>query len=120
VDLLLSSMASVYGAGAVGVVLTGIGRDGTEGLRAIRRVGGVTLAQDAASCIVAGMPGAAVAEGVVDAVVDLDVLGKMLGELVAGTAGPDLRGATVAPSRSAPPPGSPGKRSQRAPSGGEG
>ena len=83
VDLLLASLARVYGARAVGVVMTGIGKDGTEGLRAIQRAGGTTLVQDAASCVVAGMPSAAVAQGVVDAVVELELLGKRLAELVA-------------------------------------
>jgi two-component system chemotaxis response regulator CheB len=86
VDRLLETLANAYGARAVGVVLTGLGRDGTEGLRAIRRAGGVTLVQDQASCVVGGMPGAALAEGVVDAEVELGMLGKTLAELVAGTA----------------------------------
>jgi two-component system, chemotaxis family, protein-glutamate methylesterase/glutaminase len=88
VDLLLGSLASVYGAGAVGVVLTGIGKDGTEGLRMIKRVGGVTLVQDAASCVVAGMPTSALAEGVVDAVVELHAMGPTLRRLVCEGEGP--------------------------------
>jgi two-component system chemotaxis response regulator CheB len=93
VDLLLQSLAQVYGPRAIGVVLTGIGRDGTEGLRAIKRAGGLTMVQDAASCVVNGMPGAALAEGVADAEVELTSMGKTLGELVAGRATLGRRGA---------------------------
>jgi two-component system chemotaxis response regulator CheB len=56
---LLSSMARLWGASAVGVVLTGMGSDGVAGLDDIRRAGGVTIAQDQASSAVYGMPKAA-------------------------------------------------------------
>jgi len=59
-DLLFESVARVYGAGAIGLVLTGMGDDGTRGLLALRAAGAPTLAQDAASCVVYGMPRAAV------------------------------------------------------------
>jgi two-component system chemotaxis response regulator CheB len=61
--LLLSSVARAFGHHAVGVVLTGMGRDGVDGLRAIREVGGVTVAQDESSCVVYGMPRVAVELG---------------------------------------------------------
>jgi two-component system, chemotaxis family, protein-glutamate methylesterase/glutaminase len=78
VDFLLTSLARVHGAGAVGVVLTGIGKDGTEGLRSIRKAGGVTLVQDYASCVVSGMPSSAVNERVVDEVVALQSMATAL------------------------------------------
>jgi two-component system, chemotaxis family, protein-glutamate methylesterase/glutaminase len=71
---LFASVARVFGARAVGVVLTGMGSDGAAGLLALRRAGGTVLAQDQASCIVPGMPAAAVAAGAVDEVVPLDRL----------------------------------------------
>ena len=74
------------------MVLTGIGKDGTEGLRMIKRAGGVTLVQDAASCVVAGMPTAALAEGVVDAVVELHAMGPTLRRLACEGEGPAGRG----------------------------
>ena len=53
-------MADEYGAAAVGVVLTGMGDDGAEGLLRMREMGAYTLVQDQASCAVYGMPAAAV------------------------------------------------------------
>ena len=62
-DVLLASIADSVGKGAVAVVLTGMGRDGAEGLAAVRRAGGLTIAQDEPSCAVYGMPRAAAERG---------------------------------------------------------
>jgi two-component system chemotaxis response regulator CheB len=72
----------VYGAAAVAVVLTGMGDDGVEGLRAVRRAGGRVLAQDEKSSVVFGMPAAAAAAGLVDQVLSLDDIPARLVELV--------------------------------------
>lgn len=74
-DRLLGSLARAYGAGALGVVMTGMGEDGAAGLLDIRRAGGVTIAQDEASSVVYGMPQAAFKNGAAALVVPLDGLG---------------------------------------------
>ncbi len=79
-DVLMASVAEVYGARAVGVVLTGMGSDGTEGLRAIRAAGGRTLAESEETCVIYGMPKAAFEAGVVDRAVPLE---RVAGEILA-------------------------------------
>ena len=72
VDVLFHSCARALGANAVGVIMTGMGGDGAQGLLAMHRAGARTVAQDEASCIVFGMPKAAIAAGAVDDVVALE------------------------------------------------
>jgi two-component system chemotaxis response regulator CheB len=74
-DELFMSVAEHVGAGAVGVVLTGMGDDGAEGLLAIRRRGGLTVAQDEQTSAVYGMPQAARLAGAVSCVLPLDRIG---------------------------------------------
>jgi len=70
-DVLLTSVAETFGDRAVGVILTGMGSDGTDGLLSIRNRGGVTIAQDEASCAIFGMPKSAIEAGAVDRIVPL-------------------------------------------------
>ncbi|MDR3739389.1 MAG: chemotaxis response regulator protein-glutamate methylesterase [Terracidiphilus sp.] len=74
VDVLFRSAAAVYGAGVLGVVLTGMGSDGLEGARAILRQGGTILAQDEATSAVWGMPGAVVRAGLAQRVLPLELV----------------------------------------------
>ncbi len=87
VDVLFRSVAQAAGANATGVILTGMGDDGARGLLSMRRAGGRTLAQDEASCVVYGMPRAAVEMGAVDQVVGLDRLGAAIQGLPVGEGG---------------------------------
>jgi two-component system chemotaxis response regulator CheB len=75
VDVLFRSVAEVYGPGVLAVVLTGMGQDGLRGCERIRAAGGQVLAQDAASSVVWGMPGAVARAGLADAVLPLEQLG---------------------------------------------
>ena len=81
VDVTMSSAAGVFGRQAVGVLMTGMGRDGAEGMAAIKAAGGKTLAQDRRTSLIFGMPKAAIDRGVVDAVVGLDDIAKTLQEI---------------------------------------
>ncbi len=79
VDVLFRSAANNAGRHAIGVILTGMGRDGAAGLLEMKRAGARTFAQDEASCVVFGMPKEAIALGGVDEVLPLDELpGRVL------------------------------------------
>jgi len=80
-DVMMTSAATTYRQRCLGVILTGMGHDGQEGMAAIKRVQGRTLAQDEASCVVYGMPRAVVEAGLADAVVDLDDMARIIGRL---------------------------------------
>ena len=78
VDVLFESLAAEYGGGVAAALLTGMGRDGAQGLLAIRRAGGATLAQDEASSMVYGMPREAAQLGAADRVLPLAEIGPAL------------------------------------------
>jgi two-component system chemotaxis response regulator CheB len=80
---LLRSMAHTYGSRAVGIVLTGMGDDGVDGLLAIRDAGGATLAQSKDSCVVFGMPQAALVRGATSDLLSLDGLAEAIRRLAA-------------------------------------
>ena len=84
--MLFRSAATVYGAAAVGIILTGMACDGTEGLGALKRAGAPTIAQDEASSVVWGMPGSAVAAGHIDQVLPLDRIAAAV-QALAGQSG---------------------------------
>ncbi len=85
-DVMMTSAASVIQDPIIGLIMTGMGKDGLEGLRMIKRRGGYIVAQDEESCVVYGMPKAAVDEGIVDAVVSLDSIAETLVRLTDGVA----------------------------------
>jgi two-component system chemotaxis response regulator CheB len=81
VDVTMKSAARVFGRRAVGLLMTGMGRDGAEGMAAIKAAGGVTLAQDRASSVIWGMPRAAIEAGAADEVLALADLPARLTKL---------------------------------------
>ena len=86
IDLLFSSAARVWGRGIMALVLTGMGYDGAAGARDIVASGGSVMAQDEASSVVWGMPGAVVQAGLCCAILPVDAMATRLNELIVGVA----------------------------------
>ncbi|RYY74082.1 MAG: chemotaxis response regulator protein-glutamate methylesterase [Gammaproteobacteria bacterium] len=82
VDVMMESVAIAGGKNVVGVLLTGMGKDGAKGMLDIRNHGGYTLAQDEQSCVVYGMPKEAVSAGGVDRTVELSKMGDAILEKI--------------------------------------
>jgi len=82
VDILFKSTAKYAGANAVGVIMTGMGADGAEGLMEMKRLGAATIAQDEKSCVVFGMPKEAIKLGAVDKVLPLDQIASEIVRMV--------------------------------------
>ncbi len=83
-DPLIRSAINVFGKSVVAVILTGMGKDGLGGCRDLIRAGGLVLAQDEASSVVWGMPGAVVSEGLADSVAPIPFLARRAAELLEG------------------------------------
>jgi two-component system chemotaxis response regulator CheB len=77
-DVLFHSVAQQFGLTAVGLLMTGMGEDGAEGLGALQAAGGVTLAQSEDTCVVSGMPRAAISKGYADKVIPLEGIAAFL------------------------------------------
>jgi two-component system chemotaxis response regulator CheB len=77
-DVLFHSVAQEFGLTAVGVLMTGMGEDGAEGLGALKAAGGMTIAQSEDTCVVSGMPRAAILKGYANKIIPLDGLGTYL------------------------------------------
>jgi two-component system chemotaxis response regulator CheB len=79
VDVMMTSVAAVYPGRCIGVILTGMGHDGQEGMSQIKQTKGRSIAQDEESCVVFGMPKAAIEAGAIDKVVPLsDIAGELI------------------------------------------
>jgi two-component system chemotaxis response regulator CheB len=85
VDVLFNSAASQVGANALGVILTGMGKDGAQGLLAMRQAGAWTIGQDQDSCVVYGMPREAAAIGALEEVAPLKDVGQRVLSRLRGT-----------------------------------
>jgi two-component system chemotaxis response regulator CheB len=81
---LFDSVAKAYGRSVAAVILTGMGSDGVEGLKAVKAAGGRVFAQDEATSVVYGMPAEAVATGIVDEILGIEEVAPRLTELVGG------------------------------------
>lgn len=81
IDVLFQSAAEVFGKRAVGVVLTGANRDGTNGIISIKEMGGITIAEDPREAAFPYMPGSAIASGKVDHVMSLEKIVRFILEL---------------------------------------
>ena len=76
---MFASVADSYGAGAVAVVLSGMGRDGANGAERLKAAGGTIFAQAPESCVIWGMPGAVAKAGLATATLNPDAIALMLG-----------------------------------------
>ncbi|MFW5879156.1 MAG: CheB methylesterase domain-containing protein, partial [Myxococcota bacterium] len=86
INALLRSVAKVVGESALGIILTGMGRDGSEGLAEIKDAGGSTLVEAESTAVVYGMPAEAIETGRVDAVLPLDEIpGAIIDYVIAGS-----------------------------------
>lgn len=82
ITLIMKAAAEVYGSGVLGVLLTGMGRDGAEGLKAIKAAGGRTIAQDEETCAVFGMPKEAIESNAADHVLPINKIAKQIMNMV--------------------------------------
>ncbi len=84
-DLLLSSASEVFGKNTIGVIMTGMGNDGSQGIVAVKRAGGITIAEDPKTAVLWAMPENAIKTGYVDYVVPKEKLADLLIKLTTGT-----------------------------------
>ena len=82
VDVLFNSVAQYAGGNAIGVILTGMGADGAQGMRKMKEAGARTIAQDEESCVVFGMPKEAIRLNAVDRVVPLERIPEEIVQMV--------------------------------------
>ena len=94
-DVLLRSAAEEFNTQAVGVLMTGMGDDGAEGLGAVKKAGGITIAQSEDSCVVYGMPKAAIERGYASRVVALDVMSATLQAVCGRNEGSEITSRAV-------------------------
>ncbi|MCL6471352.1 MAG: chemotaxis response regulator protein-glutamate methylesterase [Firmicutes bacterium] len=84
VDVLMNSGTAVYGHNCIGVILTGMGRDGADGMAQIKRRGGHTIAEHESTCVVYGMPKVVIDEGNADVIAPLERIPQELMNMIEG------------------------------------
>ncbi|MDI9484192.1 MAG: chemotaxis response regulator protein-glutamate methylesterase [Bacillota bacterium] len=82
IDVTMENLPEIYGSRIVGVILTGMGRDGAKGMAKIKSAGGLTIAQDRSTSTIYSMPRVVAEEGNADYVLPLDQIGRVITELV--------------------------------------
>jgi two-component system chemotaxis response regulator CheB len=81
VDVLLNSVAQIYGASSVGVILTGMGSDGTDGIRRLKLAGGKVIAEDESTCVVYGMPRSIIEQRLADYVLPINKIAESIAQI---------------------------------------
>ena len=82
VDVMLNSIIDIYGRYALGVIMTGMGRDGLEGIRKLKELGGYCVAQDESTCVVYGMPKAIADAEFADAIVPVEKIPEIINKVI--------------------------------------
>ncbi len=82
IDVTMNTLPDVYGTNIIGVILTGMGRDGANGMSVIKNAGGITIAQDRSTSVIYSMPRAVAEEGNADYILPLNRIGGVITELV--------------------------------------
>ena len=82
IDVTMENLPSIYGKKILGVILTGMGRDGAKGMAGIKQAGGITIAQDRATSTIYSMPRVVAEEGNADYILPLDMIGKTITDLI--------------------------------------
>ncbi|MFZ3384245.1 MAG: CheB methylesterase domain-containing protein, partial [Candidatus Methanoperedens sp.] len=80
IDVLLNSVASIYGQNALGVILTGMGSDGTDGIRKLKSAGGRVIAEDESTCVVYGMPRSVIEKKLADYILPINKIAQSIME----------------------------------------
>ncbi|MHB1687307.1 MAG: protein-glutamate methylesterase/protein-glutamine glutaminase [Ignavibacteriaceae bacterium] len=78
VDVMLDSVLNIYGKNTLGIIMTGMGKDGFEGIKKLKSLGGYCIAQDESSCVVYGMPKAIVDAGFADVIAPLEKISEII------------------------------------------
>ncbi len=81
VDVLLNSVAQIYGESSIGVILTGMGSDGTDGIRRLKLAGGRVIAEDESTCVVYGMPRSIVEQHLADYVLPINKIAESIAQI---------------------------------------
>lgn len=82
VDVMLESIQNAYGKNILGIIMTGMGKDGFEGIKKLKNIGGYCLAQDEESCVVYGMPRAVIENGLADAIASLNDIPQIINQVI--------------------------------------